>query len=261
MHFCMSFLEEGSGGSLSQENLDGSDGTTIPKLTLNLDDKKRKSYDEDENNVPTEKYPDVDEGKDDGQNDDDEASGDEDASTKAGPNESEEEENGDGTAASSYHEPEPEPEPDLSSIKPDQGYSEIGVWDNKVGEGGSETVRENELDNVMEKLKEVYDMIHNVIKKWDNSDINVEPLFQQKFVEPSGEEENETNSVNEEEGNTSTEVTTKVGNEKEPLSYTSQSPTEYNTNTDEATTEKKKRRKRQKKKRRHRRIRRIRRRQ
>ena len=105
-------------------------------------------------------------------------------------------------------------------------------------------------------------MIHNVIKKWDNSDINVEPLFQQKFVEPSGEEENETNSVNEEEGNTSTEVTTKVGNEKEPLSYTSQAaPTEYNTNTDEATTEKKKRRKRQKKKRRHRRIRRIRRRQ
>ena len=256
----MSFLEEGSGGSLSQENLDGSDGTTIPKLTLNLDEKKRISYDEEKKNVPTEKYPDVDEGKEDGQ--DDEASGDEDASTKAGPNESEEKEKGDGTAASSYHEPEPEPEPDLSSIKPDQGYSEIGVWDNKVGEGGSETVRENELDNVMEKLKEVYHMIGNVIKKWDNSDDTiVEPLFHQKFVEPSGEEERETDSVNEDEGNTSTEVTTQVGNEKEPLSYTSPAPTEYNTNTDEATTEKEKRRRRQKKKRRHRRIRRIRRRQ
>ena len=235
MHFCKSFLEEGSGGSLSQENLDGrdSDGTTIPKLTLNLGDEKRESYGDEETDVP-----DADEGKEDGKDDETSGNGDE---------ESEEEDKSDGTTASRYNE-----EQDLVSMKSDPGYSEIGVWDNKVGGGGSENARQNELENIMEKLKEVYDMIHKVIKKWNNSDIT---------EKPSEEETNVTDSVNEEEEKTSTDVTTEEESEKEPLSYTSSAPTKYNDNTDKAMTEKKKRRKRQKKKRRHRRIRRIRRRQ
>ena len=250
MHLCKSFLEEGS-GSLSQENLNGrdSDGTTIPKLTLKLGDEKREGYGDEEKDVPTEKYPDVDEGKEDGKDDDDETSGNEEGSPTAGlnPKESEEEEKSDETTALIYNE-----EQDLSSIKPDPGYSEIGVWDNKVGEVGSETARQNELENIMEKLKEVYDMIHKVIKKWSNFDITEKPSEEETIV---------TDSVNEEEKNTSTGVTTEVASEKEPLSYTSPAPTEYNENKDEPMTEKKKRRKRQKKKRRHRRIRRIRRRQ
>ena len=133
----MSFLEEGSGGSLTQENLDGrdSDGTTIPKLTLKLGDEKREGYGEEEKDVP-----DVDEGKEDGK--DDETSGNEDK-------ESEEDKSG-GTTDSRYNE-----EQDLVSMKPDPGYSEIGVWDNKVGGGGSENARQNEQENIMEKLKEV----------------------------------------------------------------------------------------------------------
>ena len=235
MKINISFLE-GSGDSTETVNVEDSDGTTIPKLTLNLGGGKTESFGDEEENVSTEKYPDPDEAKDAGNEEGKEASGTEDASPTEGQDVEEEEE----TRAPVT---ENEENQDLSSIKPDQGFSEIGIWDEKGGEGGTDgaDARQIEIDNIMEKLKEVYDMIHSVINKWSNSE---EP--------PSSHTPAQY-----------TEVATELGNGEGggPSTDTSPAPTEHNDDQDEAVTGKKKRRRRQKKKRRHRRIRRIRRRQ
>ena len=236
MKINISFLE-GSGDSTETVNVEDSDGTTIPKLTLNLGGGKTESFGDEEENVSTEKYPDPDEAKDAGNEEGKEASGTEDASPTEGQDVEEEEE----TRAPVT---ENEENQDLSSIKPDQGFSEIGIWDEKGGEGGTDgaDARQIEIDNIMEKLKEVYDMIHSVINKWSNSE---EPPSSQTPAQY-------------------TEVTTELGNGNGEggglLSDTSPAPTEYNEDQDVEETGKKRRR-RQKKKRRHRRIRRIRRRQ
>ena len=149
--------------------------------------------------------------------------------------ESEEEERGDGAPTSANT-----GEQEMSSNNPDPAFSEIGVWDKK---GGEAEARQIELGNIMDKLKEVYDMIHTVIEKWTNSDTTEEPSSY-----------NTSQAFN-------TEVNTEMEEGNKPSSDTSQAPTTYNENQEEAVTGKKKRRKRQKKKRRHRRMRRIRRRQ
>ena len=229
------FLSEGSGDSTESFNgEDGEGGTTIPKLTINIGGEKGTTVGEEEENDPTEKYPDADEEKEERI---DELKGYD--AGRLGPDlESEEEERGDGAPTSANT-----GEQEMSSNYPDPAFSEIGVWDNK---GGEAEARQIDLGNIMDKLKEVYDMIHNVIKKWTNSDTTEEPSSYDT-TPASG-----TTEVNTEMGN---------GDGDEPSSDTSAAPTTYKENQDEADTGKKKRRKRQKKKRRHRRVRRIRRRQ
>ena len=229
------FLSEGSGDSTESFNgEDGEGGTTIPKLTINIGGEKGTTVGEEEENDPTEKYPDADEEKEERI---DELKGYD--AGRLGPDlESEEEERGDGAPTSANT-----GEQEMSSNYPDPAFSEIGVWDNK---GGEAEARQIDLGNIMDKLKEVYDMIHDVIKKWTNSDTTEEPPSYDT-TPASG-----TTEVNTEMGN---------GDGDEPSSDTSAAPTTYKENQDEADTGKKKRRKRQKKKRRHRRVRRIRRRQ
>ena len=236
MKINISFLE-GSGDTTETVNGADSDGTTIPKLTLNLGGGKTESFVDEEENTSTEKYPDADEAKDAGVDEEDkEASGDEDEDTS--PTASQDLEKEEETRAPVT---ENEENRELILVDPDPNFKEIGIWDENGAEGGSDTdARQIEIDNIMEKLKEVYDMIHSVINKWNNFK---EPPSSQT---PAQYTEVTTEGENGEEGGTSSD--------------TSPAQTEYNEDEDKAVTGKK-RRKRQKKKRRHRRIRRIRRRQ